>query len=204
MHAAVQVALALELGKPLFMHCRDAGERFALILSEAGVSGSSSAAAAATTTASLAQQPASAAAAASSATIVAPAPAPAQLSLPPPPPGVLHCFTGSAAELEACLELGLAVGITGWVADDRPERGGAELAALLPSIPPGRLLIETDAPYLTPRSITPAKARPHRNEPSLLPHVLRAVAAAQGRSEVDVGAETTAAARALFRLPDWL
>ena len=124
MHAAVQVALALELGKPLFMHCRDAGERFALILREAGVNGSSSAAAAATTTASLAQQPASAAAAASSATIVAPAPAPAQLSLPPPPPGMLHCFTGSAAELEACLELGLAGGITGWVAAPRPPPGG--------------------------------------------------------------------------------
>eukprot|EP00955_Chlamydomonas_euryale_P085662 364133-Chlamydomonas_euryale.AAC.6 len=39
------------------------------------------------------------------------------------------------------------------VCDDRPERGGAELAALLQSIPPDRLMIETDAPYLTPRTI---------------------------------------------------
>lgn len=40
------------------------------------------------------------------------------------------------------------------VCDDRPEKGAAELAALLPLIPEDRLMIETDAPYLTPRSIT--------------------------------------------------
>lgn len=49
--------------------------------------------------------------------------------------GVVHCFTGSQAELEAFLEMGLHIGITGWVADDRPERGGAQLAALLPLVP---------------------------------------------------------------------
>ena len=64
---------------------------------------------------------------------------------------------------------------TGWVCDDRPERGGAELAALLPTIPPGRLMIETDAPYLVPRTIKPSKARPGRNEPALLPYVLAQV-----------------------------
>ncbi len=52
------------------------------------------------------------------------------------------------------LDLDLYVGITGWVCDERPERGGAELARLLTSIPTERLMIETDAPYLTPRSIT--------------------------------------------------
>lgn len=69
-------------------------------------------------------------------------------------PGVLHCFTGERGELEAALEVGLHVGITGWVCDERPERGGTQLAALLPSIPDDRLLLETDAPYLTPRTIT--------------------------------------------------
>jgi TatD DNase family protein len=86
---AAQVQLAEELQLPLFMHCRDAGQRFAAILSE------------------------------QRRTV----------------PGVVHCFTGSKEELEACLEQGLSIGITGWVCDDRPERGGAELAALLPLIP---------------------------------------------------------------------
>lgn len=59
------------------------------------------------------------------------------------------------------------------ICDERPERGGAELASLLPSIPKDRLMIETDAPYLVPRTIKPNKARPGRNEPALLPHVLQ-------------------------------
>jgi TatD DNase family protein len=117
-------------------------------------------------------------------------------------PGVLHCFTGNGEELQQVLGLGLCVGITGWVADDRPERGGAELAALLPQIPADRLMIETDAPYLAPRSIQPSKARPNRNEPALLPHVLTAVAVALGQSEEEVAKRTTAVAKAFFGLPD--
>ena len=76
----------------------------------------------------------------------------------------------------------------------------------LPSVPllcnaDDRLLIETDCPYLTPRSITPSKARPQRNEPALLPHVLAAVAAARGETPERTAQLTTANARALFRLP---
>jgi TatD DNase family protein len=84
------------------------------------------------------------------------------------------------------------------VCDDRPERGGAELAGLLKLIPEDRLLIETDAPYLVPRSIKPSKARPGRNEPALLPHVLNAVAAAVGRDPVQVAEQTTANAKRVF------
>lgn len=73
--------------------------------------------------------------------------------MPLPAPAVVHCFTGGREELQRLLDLGLYVGVTGWIADDRPERGGAELAALLPLVPRDRLMIETDAPYLVPRSI---------------------------------------------------
>jgi Tat protein secretion system quality control protein TatD with DNase activity len=66
---------------------------------------------------------------------------------------VLHCFTGGREELELALQAGLYIGITGWVCDERPERGGDALAALLSLIPGDKLLIETDCPYLTPRSI---------------------------------------------------
>lgn len=64
--------------------------------------------------------------------------------------GVVHCFTGSRAELEAFLEMGLHIGITGWVADDRPERGGAELAALLPLIPGASAARRQRHPFCAP------------------------------------------------------
>ena len=94
-----------------------------------------------------------------------------------PGKAVAHCFTGEREELRAYLDLGLYVGITGWICD---ERRGRHLLELVREIPPDRLLLETDAPYLTPRDLQPQpKAR--RNEPAFLPHIARAVAKALGR-----------------------
>ncbi len=107
------------------------------------------------------------------------------------PRGVVHCFTGQAAALEAYLELGLHIGITGWIADDRR---GAHLRPLLARVPRDRLMIETDAPFLTP---APKKGR---NEPAFLADVLAAVARALGRPVEEVARDTTATARALFGL----
>jgi TatD DNase family protein len=68
-------------------------------------------------------------------------------------------------------------------------------------IPRDRLLLETDAPYLTPRDLPPQpKAR--RNEPAFLPHIARTVARALGRPVEDVAAETWANAARLFRLDE--
>ena len=109
---------------------------------------------------------------------------------------VAHCFTGEKAELHAYLDLGLYVGITGWICD---ERRGKHLLELVREIPRDRLLLETDAPYLTPRSLHPQpKAR--RNEPAFLPHILQTVARALGRPPEEVAAETTQNAFRLFRL----
>jgi TatD DNase family protein len=66
---------------------------------------------------------------------------------------VVHCFTGSGEALHAYLELGLYIGITGWICD---ERRGLGLRSLLPRIPLSRLMLETDAPFLTPRDLRPA------------------------------------------------
>ncbi|GIL72872.1 hypothetical protein Vretifemale_3164 [Volvox reticuliferus] len=121
--------------------------------------------------------------------------------MPLPAAAVVHCFTGSRQELDSFLQLGLYIGITGWICDDRPERGGPELASLLCSIPRDRLMIETDAPYLAPRSIKPSRARPGRNEPALLPHVLMAAAAAIGITPEELGKSTTATACRVFGLP---
>jgi len=110
---------------------------------------------------------------------------------------VAHCFTAGARELEDYLALELSIGITGWLCD---ERRGAHLQALLPSIPADRLLLETDAPYLLPRDLSP-KPRSRRNEPMYLPHIGAAVAAARGESLEQCAACTSANARALFTLP---
>ena len=121
-------------------------------------------------------------------------------------PGVLHCFTSTDEnDLKAALEEGLYIGITGWVADERAERGGAALAALLPLIPDDRLLIETDGPYIVPRSLRRNYTNvlttvPNRNESALLVEVVREVAAARGQSEHHVAKITTENAKRLFRL----
>jgi TatD DNase family protein len=111
--------------------------------------------------------------------------------------GVAHCFTGGQEELEAYLALGLHIGITGWVCD---ERRGAHLAQLVPRIPRGRLLLETDGPYLLPRDLNPRPAS-RRNEPRYLPHIAAVVARLRGESVEDCAAHSSAAARALFGLP---
>ena len=111
---------------------------------------------------------------------------------------VAHCFTGEKDELHAYLDLGLYIGVTGWICD---ERRGRHLVELVRDIPRDRLLLETDSPYLTPRDLKPQpKAR--RNEPAFLPHIARAVARALGRAVEEVAADTARNARTLFRLQE--
>ena len=111
--------------------------------------------------------------------------------------GVAHCFTAGERERDAYLELGLHIGITGWIND---ERRGLHLREVVKGIPADRLLIETDAPYLLPRDLKPAP-KTRRNEPSFLPYVVRAIASARGEATETVAAASTAAARKLFGLP---
>ena len=112
--------------------------------------------------------------------------------------GVAHCFTGTAEALHAYLDLGLAIGITGWIND---ERRGSHLVPLMPQIPASRLLLETDGPYLLPRDLQP-KPVSRRNEPAYLAHIARAVARARGEPPEALARSSTQAARALFGLPD--
>jgi TatD DNase family protein len=146
-----QVELAIAVGKPLFLHCREAHEDFVAVLAAYG-----------------ADRPAA----------------------------VVHCFTGSVAEVEACLSLGLYVGFTGWICD---ERRGRHLDAVVRIVPAERLLVETDGPYLLPRDL-PDRPRDRRNEPSFLPHIVRAIAAARGEAPDTLARSSTAAARTLFGL----
>lgn len=111
-------------------------------------------------------------------------------------PVVVHCFTDTSAALDDYLALDCHIGITGWICD---ERRGAHLLELVRRIPAERLMLETDAPYLLPR--TAPKQPSRRNEPCMLPWVLRAVAAARGEDAASLAAATTDTARRFFALP---
>ncbi|CAX53986.1 cytoplasmic Dnase [Erwinia pyrifoliae DSM 12163] len=146
-----QLALAAELSMPVFLHCREAHERFISILKP---------------------------------------------WLPRLKAAVLHCFTGTRAELESCLAEGLSIGITGWICD---ERRGQELRELVPLIPVDRLLLETDAPWLLPRDMRP-RPPSRRNEPCFLPHIVQQVALLRGDDVDELAAQTALNARTLFSL----
>ncbi|MCC2657374.1 MAG: YchF/TatD family exonuclease [Panacagrimonas sp.] len=109
----------------------------------------------------------------------------------------VHCFTDTHAAAEDYLALDCHIGITGWICD---ERRGRHLLQIVPQIPADRLLLETDAPYLLPRTV-PKAQQPRdgrRNEPAYLPFVVRAVAAARVESVDTVARNSADAARAFF------
>ncbi|MND70671.1 hydrolase TatD [Pseudomonas alkylphenolica] len=147
-----QLALAVELQMPVFLHERDASERLLAILKD---------------------------------------------YRDRLPAAVVHCFTGERTALFGYLDLDLHIGITGWICD---ERRGTHLHPLVSSIPQGRLMLESDAPYLLPRSLRP-KPKSGRNEPAFLTEVLREVALHRNESTEHLAAHTTACARAFFALP---
>ncbi len=109
---------------------------------------------------------------------------------------VAHCFTGEHESLREYLAMGLWIGITGWICD---ERRGAHLHDIVSIIPDDRLLIETDSPYLLPRTIQP-KPKTRRNEPAYLTEVLRVVAEARGQTQEHVAQITTENAIRFFGL----
>ncbi|WP_064601533.1 3'-5' ssDNA/RNA exonuclease TatD [Photobacterium sp. J15] len=146
-----QLALAAELNMPVFMHCRDAHERFMAILK------------------------------------------PWRDKLPA---AVLHCFTGTEAELRDCLALDLHIGITGWVCD---ERRGTELRDIVRYIPDNRLMIETDCPYLLPRDYRP-KPKSSRNEPKFLPHIATVIAECRNQDPAELMAASYATTQAFFAI----
>lgn len=112
-------------------------------------------------------------------------------------PAIVHCFTGSGDEMRDYLDAGWHIGITGWLCD---ERRGQHLRTLVRDIPSDRLMIETDAPYLLPRTVRPMPAH-RRNEPMYLAHIVEELARDRGEPVATTAAGTTATARAFFGLP---
>lgn len=114
--------------------------------------------------------------------------------------GVAHCFTGNKSQLSAYLDLGLYIGITGWLCD--PKRG-TDLAEAAKYIPQDRLLIETDAPYLKPKNAPKRTADgvpSRRNEPALLPFVAEHLAHLRNATLEDIARTSYDNATILFNL----
>lgn len=106
---------------------------------------------------------------------------------------VFHCFTGTADELDAILNFGAMVSLTGIVTF-----GSAKaLAQASDAIPLNRLMIETDSPYLTPAPHR--KVRP--NEPKYVADVARFLAERRALSLEDFTAAVDANAERFFQLP---
>ena len=110
--------------------------------------------------------------------------------------GVAHCFTGNAAELRDYLDIGLYIGITGWICD---ERRSDELRDAVKYLPLDRILLETDAPYLLPRDL-PKSPGGRRNEPLTLPHILERVAHYMNRPVTEVADAATRNTETLFNI----
>jgi TatD DNase family protein len=112
----------------------------------------------------------------------------------PPAGGVLHAFSGDAAMAAEAMQLGFYLGVDGPLTYKKSDA----LRAIVATVPLDRILIETDAPYLTPDAPPQAK-RGTRNEPANVRHVAQKLAEVRGLSVDAVAEATTANARRLFR-----
>lgn len=148
-----QLAIAVEVGKPLFLHQRDAHHDFLAILKR---------------------------------------------YRDRVPGVVVHCFTDTGEALRDYLDLDCHIGITGWICD---ERRGAHLRELVKLIPADRLMLETDSPYLLPRTLRPMP-KDRRNEPMYLAHIRDEVAKDRGETREAVTEASTRTAERFFRLPE--
>ncbi len=108
--------------------------------------------------------------------------------------GVIHCFSGSKKELTEYLDLGLYIGITGVITI---LSRGEDLRKLAVYIPDDRVLVETDAPYLTP---APEKNRQRRNEPAFVRSVFEKLAEVKGRQPEDLAETVWQNTCRLFRI----
>src|SRR3569833_3252244 len=142
-----QLAIAAELGKPHFLHQRDAHHDFLAILKR---------------------------------------------YRDRVPAAVVHCFTDNGEALRDYLDLDCHIGITVWIFD---ERRVSHLRELVRTIPANRLKLETDAPYLLPRTIRPMP-KDRRNEPMYLTHIRDEVAKDRGESREALTEATTRTAEA--------
>lgn len=107
-------------------------------------------------------------------------------------PGVLHSFSGGPGHAERALALGFYLGFTGPLTFKKSD----ELRAIAAQAPLDRILVETDAPFLTPHP-----HRGKRNEPAFVTYVNEQLAQLRGMPPTEMARRTTANAERLFALP---
>lgn len=116
------------------------------------------------------------------------------------PKAVLHCFTGDRQTLYNYLDMGLSIGITGWICD---QQRGADLRACVKDIPIDQLMVETDAPFLLPKTLdSPPKNK--RNEPVFLPAVVAMLARCRQQDTAEIAAASYENAVNFFNLAEKL
>ncbi|WP_137875685.1 TatD family hydrolase [Rhodococcus sp. Q] len=104
---------------------------------------------------------------------------------------IFHCFSSDATMALACVEAGYVLSFSGTVSF----RNARELHEAAKLVPDDQLLVETDAPYLTPH---PFRGAP--NEPYCLPYTVRSLAETRGQDPFELAAASTANAERVYRL----
>ena len=109
---------------------------------------------------------------------------------------VVHCFTGNKSEAQNYIDLGCYIGVTGWICD---MKRGRYLQEAVSVIPPEKLMIETDAPFLIPKNFD-EKPKKNRNEPKYLPHILETIALCMGLDKEDLAVQVTKNTKEFFKI----
>lgn len=105
------------------------------------------------------------------------------------PRGTVHCFSGSAETALEFVKLGLYIGFTGAVTF----KNNKKAASVLRAVPPDRILVETDCPYMAPEPI-----RGQRSDSSMIKYTLEFIARIKGVTPEEMGRATAENARRLF------
>ena len=109
---------------------------------------------------------------------------------------VVHCFTGTKQEAQNYIDLGCYIGVTGWICD---MKRGRNLQEAVSAIPPEKLMIETDAPFLIPKNFD-KKPKKNRNEPKYLPHILNTIALCMGIDAEKLAIQVTKNTKEFFKI----
>jgi len=109
------------------------------------------------------------------------------------PLSVVHCYTGNKKTLEKLLDMGFYIGITGWICD---ERRADDLRDAVSILPLDRVMVETDAPYLTPRGFH----LPRTNVPQNITYVVKTLAGYMGVDEEELRLHALANTEKVFHL----
>ena len=109
---------------------------------------------------------------------------------------VVHCFTGTKEEAQNYIDLGCYIGVTGWICD---MKRGKDLQEAVKAIPPEKLMIETDAPFLIPKNFD-KKPKKNRNEPKYLPHILKTIAHYKNCDAEELALSVTKTTKEFFKI----